>query len=137
MQREIGIVQDVLGKHAAAVETCQRVRKWTPDLRSYRLPGQGTDTRRRVEEALSLWQPGAIWPINAYARLANAPSRQTRGEHGRYPYRMVIIRDRMGDMPRAIEALNRRYERAASRTGPCCSSLRWRRFVIIRGRCDP
>jgi TolB-like protein/tRNA A-37 threonylcarbamoyl transferase component Bud32 len=107
VQREIGIVQMASGRYAAAIETFQRVREVDPDfafVQTYL--ARALILEGRVEEALPLWQSGAIWPIHAYVRMGKrTEAEKLAAEHARYPYRMVIIATAMGDTPRAIEAL--------------------------------
>jgi serine/threonine-protein kinase len=107
VQRVIGIVQLCSGRYAAAIETFQRVREVDPEfafVQTYLARALILDGR--VDEVFPLWQSGAIWPIHAYVRMGKrAEAEQLAAEHGRYPYRMVIIATAMGDTPRAIEAL--------------------------------
>ena len=49
---------------------------------------------------------GSDLAIHAYVRMGKrAEAEKLAAEHGRYPYRMVIIATAMGDTVRAIEAL--------------------------------
>ncbi len=109
VQREIGEVQLFSGRYAEAVDTLTRVRAAEPDFpfvqtylaRALILAG-------RAEEALSLWQQGAIWPVHAYVRLGRRQeAEKLAAEHGGYPYRLAIISAVLGDTARAVEAIER------------------------------
>ncbi len=107
VQREIGEIQLFSGRYAEAVDTFQHIREVDPDFpfvhtflaRSLILAG-------RVDEAVPLWQSGAIWPIHMYVRQGKrAEAEKLAAEHSAYPYRMATIAAAMGDKPRAIDAL--------------------------------
>ncbi len=109
VQREIGEVQLFSGRYAEAVDTLQRVRDVEPDypfVQTYL--ARALILAGRVEEALPLWQPGAIWPVHAYVRMGKrAEAEMIAAEHGGYPYRRAVISAALGETDRAIEALER------------------------------
>jgi tetratricopeptide (TPR) repeat protein len=140
VQREIGEVQMFSGRYAEAVDTFQHVREVDADFpfvhtflaRSLILAG-------RAEEALPLWQPGAIWPIHLYVALGKrAEAEKLAAEHAAYPYRMATIAAAMGNTQLALDALEETAVTEAHRmprllNDPALHALRDHpRFVALR-----
>jgi tetratricopeptide (TPR) repeat protein len=109
LQREIGEVLLFSGRFAEAADAFERVRQADADL-----PFVQTDLANalvfagRPEEALALWQPGAIWPASAYVRTGRrSEAERLAAEHADFPFRVALIGAALGDTSRAIEAVEK------------------------------
>jgi TolB-like protein/Tfp pilus assembly protein PilF len=140
VQREIGEIQLFSGRYAEAVDTFQRIREVDPDFPFvHTFLARALILAGRVDEAVPLWQPGAIWPIHMYVRQGKrAEAEKLAAEHAAYAYRMASIAAAMGNTTRAIEALEETAVSEAHRmprllNDPVFAALRDHpRFVSLR-----
>jgi serine/threonine-protein kinase len=108
LQREVGEVLLFSGRFAEAVDAFQRVRQADPEfpfVRQYL--ANALVLAGRPEEALTLWQPGSIWPAAAYVRTGRRGEAERLAiEHAAFPFRVAIISATLGHTDRAIDAVH-------------------------------
>jgi TolB-like protein len=109
LQREIGEVLLFAGRYAEAAETFRRVRDADPQfpfVQTYL--ATSLVFAGRPEEALTLWQPGAIWPAAAYVRTGrHADAERLLVEHADFPFRVAVIAGVLGHTDRAVAAIEK------------------------------
>jgi TolB-like protein/tRNA A-37 threonylcarbamoyl transferase component Bud32/Tfp pilus assembly protein PilF len=142
LQREIGEVQLFSGRFAEAAETFRRVLQADPDFPFvHTYLATALVFAGRPEEALTMWQPGAIWPAAAYVRTGRrAEAERLLVEHAQFPFRVAAIAATLGHAERAADAVERVALHEPHRIGrllimPELSGLRDHpRVVAIRKR---
>jgi tetratricopeptide (TPR) repeat protein len=117
--REIGDVQLNAGRYAEAVDAFQRIRVVEPDFPWLRtLLARALIFAGQAEEALPLWEPRAIWPVQFYLRMGKrVEAEKHAAETATIPYRVVMLAASLGDTNRALEALQQVVVREPHRIG--------------------
>ena len=98
-----------IGESREAVETFRRIYQADPNFPfvqtfcTFLIILDG-----RVDEALTLWQPGAEWPVHAFVKLGKrAEAERIATEHAAFPFRMAIISAALGNAERAADEVER------------------------------
>jgi serine/threonine-protein kinase len=119
VQREIGEVQFYAGRYADAIDTLQRVRTADPDfafVQTYL--ARALILADRIDEALALWQPVAIWPAQAYVRIGRRKEAEAlAAEHAARPHGSALIAAALGNTAGVMDALERAAATAPHRMG--------------------
>lgn len=61
----------------------------------------------RVEETIPLWEPRAIWVVQAYVAMGKrAEAEKHATEYANNPWRVALVASTFGDINRAVEAVH-------------------------------